>query len=134
LIPAIADLHGMDNEEVLEILLCDFYLNGLSMVKCSEKFGITYRQVQKILRKNNVEIRPRGFQKKVEEKDDKPAEEIINTVDENQKSEAENKVEDAIFNIKVNCKGGDNSDNAKIKSSNKTIVFCEQTYSNEKFC
>ena len=127
-IPAIADLHGMDNEEVLEILLCDFYLNGLSMIKCQEKFGITYRQVQKILRKNNVEIRPRGFQKKVEENNDKLVSEDTDTTEEKQEAN----IEDAVFNIKVNCKGGDNSDNAKIKSSTKTIVFCEQTYSNEK--
>ena len=130
----IADTHGMDNNEILQILICDAYLEGMSMTKCSEKFEISYRQVQNILKENNIKIRPKGFQKKTKNKDDDElAKEIINESDENENLANQNN-DDTSFSIKVNCQGGDSFKGKKdeLKPSNKTIIFCEQSYSNEK--
>ena len=133
-ISTIANTHGMKNSDVLSILICNAYSEGMSMVKCSEKFEISYRQVQNILKENNVKIRPKGFQKKTENKDDDElTKEIINESSKNENLVNQN-IDDASFNIKVNYQDEDTSVNKKndLIPTDGKIVFCEQSYSNEK--
>jgi hypothetical protein len=87
------------------------------------------------LKDNNVQCRHRGGSGKNK---DASAKEVVENVIEDAPNEIEEETteakEDPSFNIKVNCQGGGSFKGRKdeLKSSNKTIIFCEQSYSNEK--
>lgn len=135
-IQLIADTHGMDDNEILSILICDAYSeDGLNLLECANQFGITKYRVCKVLEDNNIQRRHRGGSGKNK---DASAKEVVENVIEDAPNEIEEETaevkEDPSFNIKVNCQGGGSFKGRKdeLKSSNKTIIFCEQSYSNEK--
>ena len=125
-IPIIADNHGMNDSEILSILICDAYTEGFNILDCAKKFNTTKYQVQKYLKLNNIQTRKRGC--RVVKNDD----EIVEAADETVKTDIEaTEPEKVEKDIDTNMDQNEDSE-TKLEPTNNTIVFCEQSFKNQK--